>query len=461
MATSATSVIPSATCTASTIPSSFTDASVAGVRSARGAAGSQGPSERGRRIFPRPGEAVLAHARGRTRDLRRAAARARRVPARIWRRASSACRATGRSSPSRRSRRAGRSGWTTRASISTTTCATRRCRSRARMSSSASWPAGSSRSGSTARSRCGRCGSSMASRATASRSSRRPTTRWSTASPGVDIATVLFDLSPVPDERGAGRAGRPRPCRPTSSWWPRAWSASRRRRSASRAARSARCSARARRSSSVREAAEGLGEVVWAGMNPAPDVPLNVEIGSHRRVRWVQSRLADFKEIKNALGGTVNDAVLAVVAGALRTLAARPRRAHRGRRAARARAGLDPLRGRARARWATGSPRCAGRCPCTWTTRWSGCAIVQRGDGRAEGVEAGARRRGDRRPERLRAAHAARTGVAAQLLDAPLQPDRHERARGRSSRSTCWGARCRRSCRSRSCPSTTRSRWRS
>jgi WS/DGAT/MGAT family acyltransferase len=35
-------------------------------------------------------------------------------------------------------------------------------------------------------------------------------------------------------------------------------------------------------------------------------------------VRWVQSRLADFKEIKNALGGTVNDAVLAVVAGALR-----------------------------------------------------------------------------------------------------------------------------------------------
>jgi diacylglycerol O-acyltransferase / wax synthase len=47
-------------------------------------------------------------------------------------------------------------------------------------------------------------------------------------------------------------------------------------------------------------------------------VPLNVEIGPHRRVRWVQSRLADFKEIKNGLGGTVNDAVLTVVAGALR-----------------------------------------------------------------------------------------------------------------------------------------------
>jgi WS/DGAT/MGAT family acyltransferase len=52
-------------------------------------------------------------------------------------------------------------------------------------------------------------------------------------------------------------------------------------------------------------------------MNPAPDVPLNVPIGPHRRVRWVQSRLGDFKAIKDALGGTVNDAVLAVVAGAL------------------------------------------------------------------------------------------------------------------------------------------------
>ena len=31
-----------------------------------------------------------------------------------------------------------------------------------------------------------------------------------------------------------------------------------------------------------REAAEALGEVVWAGLNPAPDVPLNVEIGPHR-----------------------------------------------------------------------------------------------------------------------------------------------------------------------------------
>ena len=67
----------------------------------------------------------------------------------------------------------------------------------------------------------------------------------------------------------------------------------------------------------AREAAEGLGEVVWAELNPAPDVPLNVPIGPHRRIATVGSRLEDFKTIKNTLGGTVNDAVLAVVSGAL------------------------------------------------------------------------------------------------------------------------------------------------
>jgi len=66
------------------------------------------------------------------------------------------------------------------------------------------------------------------------------------------------------------------------------------------------------------EAAEAIGEVAWAGLNAAPETPLNVEIGPHRRVHWVRSRLDDFKAIKNELGGTVNDVVIAVVSGALR-----------------------------------------------------------------------------------------------------------------------------------------------
>src|SRR5437764_80768 len=68
----------------------------------------------------------------------------------------------------------------------------------------------------------------------------------------------------------------------------------------------------------ARASAEGLGEVAWATVNAAPATPLNVEIGPHRRLRDVTFELDDFKAIKNALGGTVNDVVLAIVSGALR-----------------------------------------------------------------------------------------------------------------------------------------------
>jgi diacylglycerol O-acyltransferase len=69
----------------------------------------------------------------------------------------------------------------------------------------------------------------------------------------------------------------------------------------------------------AREAAEGVGEIIWAGLNPAPETPLNVPIGPHRRFVAVTSQLEDLKTVKNAFGGTVNDVVLAVVAGALRS----------------------------------------------------------------------------------------------------------------------------------------------
>jgi diacylglycerol O-acyltransferase / wax synthase len=135
---------------------------------------------------------------------------------------------------------------------------------------------------------------------------------------GVDLATVLFDLGPVPQTVAPDEPWTPDP-EPSQAdliaegvkgiaKFPfqvagRALNAVRHPRPALREAR---------------EAAEGVGEIVWAGLNPAPETPLNVEIGPHRRVRWVQSSLDDFKEIKNSLGGTVNDVVLAVVTGALR-----------------------------------------------------------------------------------------------------------------------------------------------
>jgi WS/DGAT/MGAT family acyltransferase len=65
------------------------------------------------------------------------------------------------------------------------------------------------------------------------------------------------------------------------------------------------------------QAAAGVGAMAWAGMNPAPASPYNAEIGPHRRFTWVRSELSDMKAIKNELGGTVNDVVLASVTGAL------------------------------------------------------------------------------------------------------------------------------------------------
>ncbi len=53
---------------------------------------------------------------------------------------------------------------------------------------------------------------------------------------------------------------------------------------------------------------------------PAPQTSLNVEIGGGRRMAAVHTSLAEIKQIKNALGGTVNDVVLAATAGGLRDL---------------------------------------------------------------------------------------------------------------------------------------------
>jgi diacylglycerol O-acyltransferase / wax synthase len=135
---------------------------------------------------------------------------------------------------------------------------------------------------------------------------------------GVDIATVLFDLNPVPE-----------PAEPDDSWAPHPEPSN-----TTLLAKGAEDLAKApvkvvqrleravqhpeRAAQQVRDAVEAVGEIGWNFANPAPKVPLNVEIGSHRRYVWVRSDLDHFKRVKDALGGTVNDVVLAVVTGALR-----------------------------------------------------------------------------------------------------------------------------------------------
>ena len=136
---------------------------------------------------------------------------------------------------------------------------------------------------------------------------------------GVDLATVMFDITPVPREVE----------HPDRPWQPHREPAGvdllasgvrgllrtginvleRAVDSVSHPTRSV---------ETAREAVEGIGEVVWAALNPAPDTPLNVPIGPHRRFVGVRGRLSDFKLVKDVYGGTVNDVVLTAVAGGLR-----------------------------------------------------------------------------------------------------------------------------------------------
>jgi diacylglycerol O-acyltransferase / wax synthase len=133
---------------------------------------------------------------------------------------------------------------------------------------------------------------------------------------GVDLTTVLFDTSPTPTPVSA-ESWTPQPEPSDAALIAEGMKGlaglpgglARRALDATRNPREA--------AAEVREAAEGLGGIAWKLMNPPPKTPLNVPIGPHRRVLWLRYSLHDLKTIKNALGGTVNDVFLALVAGAL------------------------------------------------------------------------------------------------------------------------------------------------
>jgi WS/DGAT/MGAT family acyltransferase len=135
---------------------------------------------------------------------------------------------------------------------------------------------------------------------------------------GVDIASVLFDVSPVPERVTPDEDWAPHQEPSQVDLMAEGVKAAVRRPLGLAARAVGALGAPGRTLSEVRHSVEALGEVAWASLNPAPDTPLNVPIGPHRRLYWVRCRLDDFKEIKDSLGGTVNDVVLAVVTGALR-----------------------------------------------------------------------------------------------------------------------------------------------
>jgi diacylglycerol O-acyltransferase / wax synthase len=135
---------------------------------------------------------------------------------------------------------------------------------------------------------------------------------------GVDIMSVLFDTSPDPAApTDTGERWLPRPLPSPVELLGEALME--RATIPGELARSVRSVFRGPRrvAEGLRDAAVGVGAMAWAGLNPAPSTPYNKPIGPHRRYTWVRANLADLKAIKNELGGTVNDVVLATVAGAL------------------------------------------------------------------------------------------------------------------------------------------------
>jgi diacylglycerol O-acyltransferase / wax synthase len=130
---------------------------------------------------------------------------------------------------------------------------------------------------------------------------------------GVDITTVLFDLEEEPDNppiKPPKWAPRPEPTDLSllkDAWRERATSPR-------ELVRGMRAALRG-----PRQVLRGLGATgkFLEGAASAPSTPFNVEIGPHRRLAFVRADLGDFKRVKNVHGGTVNDVVLSVVAGAL------------------------------------------------------------------------------------------------------------------------------------------------
>src|SRR5436190_3441917 len=136
---------------------------------------------------------------------------------------------------------------------------------------------------------------------------------------GADLMTVLFDVSPEPGplpEPAAKWQPRPVPSRTqllAEALLERATEPGEIARGARHALRGPREFARG-----AFEAAAGVTALARGTVRPAPLSPYNGSIGPHRRFTWVRVSLGDPKAIKNSLGGTVNDVVLATVTGGLR-----------------------------------------------------------------------------------------------------------------------------------------------
>jgi diacylglycerol O-acyltransferase / wax synthase len=132
---------------------------------------------------------------------------------------------------------------------------------------------------------------------------------------GVDIATVLFDLDADPPRADPPPTWSPRPLPSRATLF--ADAVIERIEGPLDVAREVLLHPD-RAGADAGNAVAGLASLLAAGVAGAPPSPLNVPIGPHRRFAWAQTDLASLKAIKDAHRVTVNDVVLAIVAGALR-----------------------------------------------------------------------------------------------------------------------------------------------
>jgi WS/DGAT/MGAT family acyltransferase len=66
------------------------------------------------------------------------------------------------------------------------------------------------------------------------------------------------------------------------------------------------------------ERLRAVAPLLGSGLGAATPTPLNQPVGPHRRFDWLPMSLDEIAKVRARFGGTVNDVVLAVVAGAMR-----------------------------------------------------------------------------------------------------------------------------------------------
>ena len=134
---------------------------------------------------------------------------------------------------------------------------------------------------------------------------------------GVDLATVLFDVSPDTKDLSPDEPWVPSPAPTPAQLAAKGFEGLVRRAFEVGSGVADLVSDPGGMVQRASEVGEGLSDVLRTFMTPPPDTPFNVTPGPHRRFAVVDAELAELKEIKDAFGGTVNDVVLTVVGGGL------------------------------------------------------------------------------------------------------------------------------------------------